>query len=109
MTGSGFTINGALPALESETDALSAAAPFPVPPAVASLTTRTVDAFAWRLLSESSQIVLQIGVQVTLARLLPVQTFGLLAMAMLVADLGGRISEMGTGPALIQRATITAA
>ena len=37
---------------------------------------RTVDAFAWRLLSESSKLVLQIGVQITLARLLPVDAFG---------------------------------
>jgi O-antigen/teichoic acid export membrane protein len=69
---------------------------------------RTVDAFAWRLLSESSKLVLQIGVQITLARLLPVDAFGVLAVASLVVNFGSRVSEIGTGPALIQRAEITA-
>jgi len=73
----------------------------------ASLSKRTVDAFAWRLLSESSKLGLQIGVQMTLARLLPVDAFGVLAIASLVVELGSRVSEIGTGPALIQRAEIT--
>lgn len=73
-----------------------------------SLSKLTMDSFAWRLLSESSKLVLQVGVQVALARLLPVDAFGLLAVAMLVVNFGARLSEMGTGPALIQRATITA-
>jgi len=69
---------------------------------------RTVDAFAWRLLSESSKLVLQIGVQITLAHLLPVDAFGVLAVASLIVNFGSRVSEIGTGPALIQRAQITA-
>jgi len=68
---------------------------------------RTVDAFAWRLLSESSKLVLQVGVQITLARLLPVDAFGVLAVASLVVNFGSRVSAIGTGPALIQRAEIT--
>ena len=59
------------------------------------------------MLSESSKLVLQIGVQIVLARLLPVEAFGLLAIASLVVNLGSRVSEIGTGPALIQRVTIT--
>src|SRR5262249_2316331 len=73
----------------------------------ASLSRRTLDAFAWRLLSESSRLVLQITVQITLARLLPVEAFGLLAVTMVVVNLGFRGSEVGTSQALIQRATIT--
>jgi PST family polysaccharide transporter len=59
-------------------------------------------------MTESSKLVLQIAVQITLARLLPVEAFGLLAVASLVVNFGSRLSEIGTGPALIQRATITA-
>lgn len=80
----------------------------PALPHGASLSKFTLDAFLWRLLSESSKLVLQVGVQITLARLLPVETFGLMAIAMVVMNLGARVSEMGTGPALIQRPTITA-
>jgi PST family polysaccharide transporter len=72
-----------------------------------SLSNRTLDAFGWRFLSESSKLVLQIVVQVTLTRLLPVDAFGLLAVAALVVNFGSRLSEIGTGPALIQRAIIT--
>jgi len=72
-----------------------------------SLSRRTVDAFAWRMLSESSKLALQLGVQIGLARLLRPEAFGLLAIASLVINFGSRVSEIGTGPALIQRVTIT--
>ena len=51
--------------------------------------------------------MLQIAVQIVLARLLPVEAFGLLAIASMVVNLGSRIAEIGTGPALIQRPVIT--
>ena len=72
-----------------------------------SLSRRTLDAFAWRMLSESSKLLLQLTVQIILARLLPVEAFGLLAVAMLVINFGSRLSEGGTAPALIQRAAIS--
>ncbi len=72
----------------------------------ASLSRRTLDAFAWRLLSETSKLVLQLVVQVTLARLLPVEAFGMLAIATLVVNFGTRVSEVGTAQALIQRASL---
>ena len=53
--------------------------------------------------------MLQITVQIVLARLLPVEAFGLLAIASMVVNFGSRIAEIGTGPALIQRPVITAA
>ncbi len=77
------------------------------PAAGASLSKRTLGAFAWRLASESSRLVLQLAVQITLARLLPVRAFGLLAVAMLVVNFASRVSEMGTGPAIIQRLVLT--
>jgi O-antigen/teichoic acid export membrane protein len=76
-------------------------------PAGASLSRRTVSAFGWRFTSESSKLALQLAVQITLARLLPVEAFGLLAVAMLVINFGSRVSEIGTGPAIIQRLTLT--
>lgn len=76
-------------------------------PAQAPLSTITLQAFAWRLLTNASRLVLQVAVQITLARLLPVDAFGLLAITMLVIGLGVNISEMGTAPALIQRPVIT--
>jgi PST family polysaccharide transporter len=69
---------------------------------------RTANAFVWRLVSESSKFALQMGVQVTLARLLPVEAFGVLAIASLLINFGFCMAEIGTGPALIQRAEITA-
>src|SRR6476660_3887623 len=72
-----------------------------------SLSKITSDAFAWRLVTEASRLVLAVGVQVILARLLPVAAFGMLAIAMLVVNFGTNVSELGTAPALIQRETIT--
>jgi PST family polysaccharide transporter len=40
--------------------------------------------------------------------MLPVEAFGMLAIAMLVVNLGSKVSEIGTAPALIQREEITA-
>ena len=72
-----------------------------------SLSKITFDAFAWRLLTEASRLTLALGVQVILARLLPVEAFGMLAAAMLVVSLGSRLAEMGTAPAVIQRENLT--
>jgi O-antigen/teichoic acid export membrane protein/lipopolysaccharide/colanic/teichoic acid biosynthesis glycosyltransferase len=72
-----------------------------------SLSKLTSDAFAWRLVTEASRLVLAVGVQVILARMLPVEAFGMLAIAMLVVNCGTNLSELGTAPALIQRETIT--
>lgn len=76
---------------------------------MASLSKITSDAFAWRLVTEGSRVVLVFGVQVILARMLPVEAFGMLAIAMVVVNFGSNLSEMGTAPALIQRVTITPA
>lgn len=72
-----------------------------------SLSKITSDAFAWRLVAEASRLVLAVAVQVILARMLPVEAFGMLAIAMLVVNFGSNVSEVGTAPALIQRETIT--
>jgi PST family polysaccharide transporter len=86
--------------------------PNPSPPTATptghdSLAQRTVTAFTWRLASESSRLILQLAVQIILARLLPVEAFGLLAAAMVVVNFGSRLSEIGVAPAIIQRATLS--
>jgi O-antigen/teichoic acid export membrane protein len=68
---------------------------------------RTMGAFAWRFLSESSTFVLRLFVTITLARLLPVDAFGLLTLVMIVMNLAYRVSQIGMAPAIIQRKELT--
>ncbi|HEY7544319.1 MAG TPA: oligosaccharide flippase family protein, partial [Blastocatellia bacterium] len=68
---------------------------------------RTVGAFTWRFLSESSTFALRLLVTVVLARLLPVDAFGLVTLAMIVVNFAFRVSQIGMGPALIQRKDLT--
>ena len=64
-------------------------------------------AFAWRFLSESSTFVLRLFVTIILARLLPVDAFGLLTLVMIVMNLAYRVSQIGMAPAIIQRKELT--
>ncbi|HEX5081455.1 MAG TPA: lipopolysaccharide biosynthesis protein [Blastocatellia bacterium] len=68
---------------------------------------RAVNAFAWRFVSESLKFVLQLTVMVILARLVRVDQFGLLALAMVVTNLVIRISEIGIYYAVVQRKDLT--
>jgi O-antigen/teichoic acid export membrane protein len=73
-----------------------------------SLSDRTWAALSWRFLSVCSLFSIQFSVGVILARLLPVDAFGLLGLAMIVVGFGNVISEIGMVPALIQREDLTA-
>src|SRR4030095_13118109 len=64
---------------------------------------RAMSAVSWRFLSESSKFILQLTVMVILARLIRVDQFGLLALAMLVMNLVVEISEIGVNIAVTQR------
>src|SRR5215510_2788282 len=68
---------------------------------------RAVSAFTWRFVSESLKFVLQLTVIVILARLVRVDQFGLLALAMVVTNLVIRISEIGIYYAIVQRKDLT--
>ncbi len=68
---------------------------------------RAVSAFTWRFVSESLRFVLQLTVMVILARLVRVDQFGLLALAMVGANLVIRISEIGIYYAVVQRKDLT--
>ena len=74
--------------------------------ATAPLFERTVDAFAWRFTSESSKFALQVVVMVVLARLLPVDSFGLLTLSLIVINFASR-AQLAVSLALIQRENIT--
>jgi PST family polysaccharide transporter len=64
---------------------------------------RAMSAFTWRFVSESLRFVLQLTVMIILARLVRVDQFGLLALAMVVTNLVIRISEIGIYYAVVQR------
>jgi PST family polysaccharide transporter len=77
------------------------------PSTVEPLYGRTMRAISWRFLSESSKFILQLTVMVILARLIRVDQFGLLALAMVVINLVVDISEVGVHIAVIQRKDLT--
>ncbi|MBO0724813.1 MAG: oligosaccharide flippase family protein [Blastocatellia bacterium] len=68
---------------------------------------RAMSAFTWRFVSESLRFVLQLTVMIILARLVKVDQFGLLALAMVGANLVIRISEIGIYYAVVQRKDLT--
>ena len=68
---------------------------------------RAVSAFTWRFVSESLRFVLQLTVMIILARLVRVDQFGLLALAMVATNLFIRISEVGIYYAVVQRKDLT--
>ena len=67
---------------------------------------RTVNAFAWRFVSESSRFGLQLAVMIVLARLLPVDSFGLLTLSMIVINFASR-AQLGVSSALVQCEELT--
>jgi len=75
--------------------------------ASAPLFERTVDAFAWRFTSESSKFALQVAVMIVLARLLPVESFGLLTLCLIVINFASR-AQLAVSSALVQREKVTA-
>lgn len=71
-----------------------------------SLTDKVFRGFAWTGISSAANILVRLGVGVALARLIDPKEFGLMGMAMVFITLGNVISEMGMGPALIQKKNI---
>lgn len=72
-----------------------------------SLSGRTATAAQWRFGLSATQAAFQFGVGIVLARLLPPEDFGLLALAMIVAGFARFASNLGLAPAIIQRAELT--
>jgi O-antigen/teichoic acid export membrane protein len=71
------------------------------------LAERTVTAGQWRMAAWSVQAVLQLGVGVLLARLLPPAEFGLAGLAMVLITFATLVSELGLGLAVVQRRPLT--
>ena len=71
------------------------------------LTKSTLSGFAWHYTSFATQAVLQLIVLAVLARLLSPEDFGVLGIAMVFVGFAALFSQLGVGPALIQRSELT--
>jgi O-antigen/teichoic acid export membrane protein len=70
------------------------------------LTERTVAGLAWTFLAMGAQASMQIIALLLLARLLSPSKFGVFAAALVVAGFCTIFSELGVGPAIVQRPTL---
>ncbi|MDI3292646.1 lipopolysaccharide biosynthesis protein [Janthinobacterium tructae] len=71
-------------------------------PASADIKTRAVSAVKWAALGTVTRFVLQMGVQIVLARLLGPEIYGLFAMGLLVMTLSTFLADFGFGWGLVQ-------
>lgn len=67
------------------------------------LSEKALSGFGWTSLLMGAQAIVQIVALILLARLLPPQDFGLFAAAMVVGGFCKIFSEIGIGPAIVQR------
>lgn len=74
---------------------------------MSTLAERTISAGQWRMAAWGVQAVLQLGVGVLLARLLPPTEFGLAGLAMVLITFATLVSELGLGIAVVQRRPLT--
>lgn len=72
-----------------------------------SLTSRTVVGLLWQLAGTGSESVLKIVVLIALARLLSPVEFGLVGAATVVLSFTQILSQLGVGPAVVQREHLT--
>lgn len=72
-----------------------------------SITERSLNAIKWNYLGVVARIVSQLVAQITLARLLGPEAFGLFAVALIVLGIGNIVVEMGLGSALVQKKHLT--
>src|SRR5678816_4318002 len=67
------------------------------------LTERTLTGFLWLVTGSGIQVGLKIGVLAVLARLISPKEFGIVGMASIAVEFSKMFSQMGIGPALVQR------
>ena len=77
-------------------------------PEDAGLTLRTLSGFTWAFLTSGGQALLSLAIMMTLSRLLTPQDFGMVAIALVFIALAETAGRSGLGPALVQRADLTA-
>ena len=70
------------------------------------LTSRTVSGLLWTAWGKGGHAILQVVVVVVLARLLRPMDFGVVSAALVVIGFSAIFSEIGLGPALVQRADL---
>ena len=70
------------------------------------LTHRTLSGFFWMSLGSGAQAILQLVVLMILARLLSPADFGVVAAALVVLGFSVIFSQLGVGPAIVQRNTL---
>src|SRR3954464_6778342 len=71
-----------------------------------SLTHRAMSGMIWVAWGSGAMAVLKIAVLVVLTRLLSPADFGVVAAALVVIDFSFNFSQLGLGPALVQRSTL---
>lgn len=67
------------------------------------LTHSALSGFLWMFLGSGAQAILQLIVLIVLARLLPPADFGVVAAALVVLGFTAIFSQLGVGPAIVQR------
>lgn len=72
-----------------------------------SLTKKTFKAFFWQFGGTIFKMVAQLAVLFILARLIPKADFGIVSSALIVVGLAKLVSQMGVGPALVQKNNLT--
>ncbi len=72
------------------------------------LTEMTLAGLGWNSLSMGSQALVQMAALIVLARLLSPQEFGIYAAALVVGRFCALFSELGVGPAIVQRPVLEA-
>ncbi|WGF92216.1 lipopolysaccharide biosynthesis protein [Aequorivita marisscotiae] len=72
-----------------------------------SLTKKTFQGFFWSAAGSGISAIAQIAILAILARLINVESFGIVQAALIVVGFANLISQMGIGPALVQRKELT--
>ena len=75
----------------------------PEPPAQLSLKQRTLRGFLWTGLEGAARTLIQFGVLAVIARRLSPEQFGVANAAIVVVGISAIFSELGVGPAVVQR------
>jgi PST family polysaccharide transporter len=68
---------------------------------------RAATGLNWRFVTQGVQMILQGGVGVLLARLLPPEDFGLVGLALIVINFGRMVSDLGLADAIVQHDELT--
>jgi O-antigen/teichoic acid export membrane protein len=71
-----------------------------------SLTNRTISGMLWNMSGAAVQAVLQLAIVAVLARLLSPQDFGVVGAAVVVIEFCQIFTQIGVGPALVQRSDL---